>query len=54
MNEKEFEEEVKHFKDLFKFPIDAGILYIRFIHEKGLLDEFNKWRIEKLVGLAVE
>jgi len=47
--EKKYEEEVKAFKDLFKFPMDAGLLYLRFIHEKGLLDEFTRWRAKKLL-----
>lgn len=43
-----FEEEAKFFIELGKMPIEAGLVYLRYIHEKGLMEDFNKWRGKRI------
>jgi len=42
------ESEANYFKELMSIPAGLGLLYIKFINEKGLMEEFNEWRKKKV------
>ena len=44
-----YEEELKNLKELFDLPYQKAKLYLDFINEKGLVNEFDKWQKGKLL-----
>lgn len=43
-----FEEEAKDFKNFSDLLLAKGLLYLKFINEKGLMREFDNWRKKRI------
>jgi len=46
--EEEIIAEAEHLKSMFSLPASLCASYLKFIQEKGLLKEYEDWRLKKV------
>lgn len=47
------EKEAEHLTELFTLPLSESLMYLSFINEKKLFDEFEEWRKKRLFEAVV-